>query len=78
MEVKLVFKIKDKEIELTLEEAKELISMLNGVIGVVPPVFPYIPPYPITPYYGTPLTPWCGDINTTSGYITTVSTGETK
>jgi hypothetical protein len=75
MEIQGTVKIKvgEKEIELTVTEAKQLKNMLKNMFEDV--VFnPLIPRHPInTPYYGTPLNPQNGfEI-----YCST-NTGETK
>lgn len=70
----IVFKIGDKKIDLTLEEAKNLQDLLNNNFGVATaqPYIPYIPIMPYAPYY--PPEPyrwqeWEGRYDTTGGTL---------
>lgn len=64
---KLIVKIGKKELNLTLEEAKELQSELNKTLGNVIPVF--VPSIQIYPKYVAPnsFEPYCGTICSTMG-----------
>jgi len=52
MKIKLILTIKDTEIELTEEEARELYNKLNGMFGRGYYTYPWTYPYNIT----------CGDV----------------
>jgi len=62
MELKIKLKVKNKEIELTKEEAQELVETLRDIFGKEKE---YIPYYPYTyPWYRPWEVTWCED-NTT-------------
>ena len=50
---KVVFKIGDKTIDLTLDEAKKLQGLLNSNFGQLVTTFPFCNPIPV-PYYPEP------------------------
>jgi hypothetical protein len=59
MEIKLKLKVKDVEIELSQEDAKELRDALNSLVGKPEvireyPWYPWIFGYPKTTFIGTP------------------------
>ena len=89
---KIVLEINGKEIELSIDEAKELQEMLGDLFGEqkyinVPQPYPVAQPYPVyptppiypQPYY-TPWRQWQTDYypNFTSGTTVTFSTTSTS
>lgn len=70
MEIKFKIKIKEVEIELSMEELCELKKTLEDVLGersVVYPIYPIypIPPTPLWPTY--PIQPWVTICSTGGG-----------
>ena len=51
MELKVKLKLKDVEIELSKEEAQELVETLKDIFGKEKEYVPYNPWYPSWPYY---------------------------
>jgi hypothetical protein len=66
MEVKLKLKVKDIEIELSVDEAKKLRDTLEWLVGAAVLKEPEYIPYPVEPYrpwwYRWPW--WCDATNT--------------
>ncbi len=75
---RIVLKINDTEVEVSIEEARELHTALGIILGkqdAILPYVPYIPPVtplpyiPPVPYYPDPYNPF---ITTTDGHTITI------
>lgn len=71
MDVKVKLKLKNVEVELSVEEAKELKNILEGILCEQPTIkiVPYyVPSYPSVPWW--PWTTWSVSTTTVGDHIT--------